>query len=277
MITLESSFLSTCKKFKLAQSEIEEVYEFVLHQKMPDAYMLQPNFEVSIQRQELIFSLCRLAQEGPPLAYVIGKKNFYGYDFHCCPGVLIPRFDTEVLVERAIKEIKNHNFKTIIDLGCGSGCVGLTIALESKASTVLGVDISSQAIALTNKNKMSLNVGHYQTLVADMRDMPELTGSFDLIVSNPPYIAKSDDRVDLSVSLYEPHLALYGEQEGLEFYQTIAQYGLRALTKAGSILVEFSPFISQQVVSTFQKLGYHCVEVIKDLQQHERVGHFRLK
>jgi len=277
MITLESCFLSTCKKFKLAQSEIEEIFEFVMGFKMPDTFMMKPDFELSKNQFGVIESLCLLVQGGPPLAYVTGKKNFYGYDFWCLPGVLIPRFDTEVLVDHALKEIKNRNLQSVIDLGCGSGCVGLTIALEAKDSNVVGVDISERAVALTKKNQQQLKVKRYETLKADMRSLPKEIGSFDLIVSNPPYIAKSDKRVDASVFKYEPHLALYGEDDGLEFYQAIAQFGFKALNEGGSIMVEFSPFISQQVVSTFQELGYHCEEVINDLQQHQRVGHFRIK
>ena len=155
--------------------------------------------------------------EGYPLQYAIGKWNFYGLDLLVDKRALIPRYETEILVDLIIND--NSNNKKILDIGTGSGAISLALSKNLKDSKIIGVDISKNAIDLANENKIKLNINNVEFKESDI--FSNIDEKFDIIVSNPPYINKEDfEKLDNKL-YYEPQNALYGGEDGLYFYKKI--------------------------------------------------------
>lgn len=202
-----------------------------------------------------------------PINYLIGKKNFYGRDFYLEEGVLIPRFETEILIEKILK--LGIDFKRILDIGCGSGIISLTLALEIPNSTVLGVDISSKALYVSNKNKDDLKVKNCRFKKSNLFESIEAE-SFDLIVSNPPYInAKDMEELDNKVKK-EPDLALFGGEDGLYFYREIIKKSHKHLNENGYIAFEIGYNQGQSVKELLSFNGYKDITLIKDYNGFDR-------
>lgn len=202
-----------------------------------------------------------------PINYLIGKKNFYGRDFYLEEGVLIPRFETEILIEKILK--LGIGFKRILDIGCGSGIISLTLALEIPNSTVLGVDISSKALYVSNKNKDDLKVKNCRFKYSNLFESIE-GESFDLIVSNPPYInAKDMEELDNKVKK-EPELALFGGEDGLYFYREIIKKSHNYLNENGYIAFEIGYNQGQSVKDMLSFNGYKDITLIKDYNGFDR-------
>ncbi len=174
---------------------------------------------------------------GYPIQYLIGYSSFYGYKFLINKSTLIPRFETELLVEKTIKYIKKYlkeNIK-IIDLGTGSGCIAITLCKElSLKSNVEGVDISLRALKAANKNNKinDTNVKFYKHDI-----LKELQGTYDVIISNPPYVSK-DETVEKNVKKYEPKKALYAKDNGLYFFKKIIEASVNHISKKSIIAFE---------------------------------------
>lgn len=202
-----------------------------------------------------------------PINYLIGKKNFYGRDFYLEEGVLIPRFETEILIEKILKI--GIDFKRILDIGCGSGIISLTLALEIPNSTVLGIDISSKALSVSNKNKDDLKVKNCRFKKSNLFESIEAE-SFDLIVSNPPYInAKDMEELDNKVKK-EPELALFGGEDGLYFYREIIKKSHKYLNENGYIAFEIGYNQGQSVKELLSFNGYKDITLIKDYNGFDR-------
>lgn len=202
-----------------------------------------------------------------PINYLIGKKNFYGRDFYLEEGVLIPRFETEILIEKILK--LGIEFKRILDIGCGSGIISLTLALEIPSSTVLGVDISSKALYVSNKNKDDLKVKNCRFKYSNLFESIEAE-SFDLIVSNPPYINAQDmEELDNKVKK-EPELALFGGEDGLYFYREIIKKSHKYLNENGYIAFEIGYNQGQSVKELLSFNGYKDITLIKDYNGFDR-------
>ena len=167
-------------------------------------------------------------EKGRPIQYIIGEVNFYGYDFKVDENVLIPRFETELLVDKTIKKIKkyfNNNKVDILDLGTGSGCIAITLKKELNSS-VDAIDISKEAIDIAKYNAKSNNVDI--NLINE--DMTKYYGrQYDVIISNPPYISHNEEIMDI-VKDNEPHIALYADNEGLYYYEEIIK-NIKNITK----------------------------------------------
>lgn len=174
--------------------------------------------------------------KGYPIQYLIGYSNFYGYKFLLNKRTLIPRFETELLVEKTIQYINKYipNVKSIIDLGTGSGCIAISLSKELPNSLVHGVDISLSALRLAKKNNTINNsaVKFYKYNI-----LKELECNYDVIISNPPYVSKNEE-VDISVKKYEPRKALYAKKDGTQFYEQIIKNSVNHLNKPGIIAFE---------------------------------------
>ena len=157
-------------------------------------------------------------KEGEPVQYIVGNMDFYGFNFDIDSRVLIPRFETEELVEKTVNYLKNFNQDlSIVDLGTGSGCIAITLKKLLPHSNVTAVDISEDALKVAKRNASKLSVD-ITFIKSDM--LSSVTGLFDCIISNPPYIAYDEDIMDI-VKNNEPHLALYASNNGLYFYEDI--------------------------------------------------------
>ena len=190
---------------------------------------LNKNRILNKKEENKILEVKELYLQDYPIQYILGKWNFYGRDFYVEEGVLIPRFETEILIEKILEE--NHNFNNILEIGIGTGIISITLALELKESNIVGVDISDKAINLANKNKTAFNISNCKFLKSNIYEAIEPSNSFDLIVSNPPYINFEDmEKLHRKLS-YEPKEALYGGDDGLNFYREIIINSKKIVTK----------------------------------------------
>ena len=218
-------------------------------------------------------STARLMQ-GEPLAYVLGEWEFYGLKLYVDKSVLIPRDDTCAVATLAINQgLFLEAGPRILDLCTGSGCIGLAVASRLKDAKVTLADVSREALAVAKKNitahKLSARVSCVQ---ADaLKEPPAFLGKFDLIVSNPPYITGEEMKeLDKSVKDYEPHLALYGGEDGLEFYRAIASNYRNALKPGGYLCFEFGMGQGDDVCRILKENGYTILERARDYNQIER-------
>lgn len=205
---------------------------------------------------------------GKPLAYVLGHQDFYKSRFYVNEHVLIPRPETELIVELASAR---GPFESIADLGAGSGCVGLSLLKEFRDSRLWTCDISSQALEVCERNAKALQVDarlHAETgSVADFVFDQE----FDLVVSNPPYIATTDQRVDKDVLNYEPHTALFAPENGLFYYREWSLWAWKALKPQGIALFEIGVDQRFDVEALFRSAGFKKITTHKDLFGIDRV------
>ncbi len=220
------------------------------------------------QKQELNSILDRL-QRFEPIQYIVEKVEFYGRTFFIAPGVLIPRTETEHLVDIIVK--KETNAKRILDIGTGSGCIGITLAKEMANSYVEAWDVSDRALQIAKKNNLDLNGGVKIKRKDILKDFL-LDSSFDLIVSNPPYVTmKEREGMDPNVLDWEPGLALFVPDESpLMFYKRIAEIGMELLDPDGVLYFEINSLFGQQLVELLERLGYAEVELKQDFFQRDR-------
>ncbi len=212
---------------------------------------------------------------GEPVAYITGAWEFYGLPMTVTPDVLIPRMDTEILVDAAKEILVGRKMDArILDLCCGSGCIACALGHELPASKLVAVDISASALEICRKNLAANRLSsRCITLQADATAAPPLSiGTFDLIVSNPPYIA-SDEIIELDSSVrdYEPIWALDGGKDGLRFYKGILKYWKSLLRPGGFILFEVGEDQAQTVKDMVLAAGFAAADTRKDSQGIDRV------
>lgn len=201
-----------------------------------------------------------------PLQHLTGEQEFMGLDFHVNEHVLIPRQDTECLVERVLPYVDG---KRVLDVCTGSGCIAIAIAKLGKPFIVHGVDISEEALAVARQNATELNAS-VELFAGDL--MTRMDGQYDVIVSNPPYIPPSViEGLMPEVRLHEPMLALDGGQDGLEFYRRIAGQAVTRLAPNGRLFLEIGCEQAAAVAKILQKQGYREVQVFQDLAGKDRI------
>ncbi len=228
----------------------------------------------SPEREAQVRRLVERRMAGEPVAYLIGEWEFYGLPLDISQDVLIPRADTEVLAEQAIAYIQTQGDCRVLDLCAGSGCVGLAIASQSpQAWVVLGeLDDSALKICRQNIRRNSLSA-RVMPIQADARKKPPRSlGEFQCIVSNPPYIPSGDIAgLENSVRDYEPHLALDGGTDGLDFYRSITEQWKEALLPGGRLYFEVGIGQADPVLRLMRSQGFGDLQVIKDHNQIPRV------
>lgn len=209
-----------------------------------------------------------------PLAYVLGQWEFYGLPLYVSRDVLIPRDDTCAVTELAInKSLFLNKDPRILDLCCGSGCIGLAVASRVKDARVTLADISKEALAIAKKNIARNKLGgRVSTFQVDARKaVPNFLGKFDLIVSNPPYVTAAEMKeLPRSVDAFEPHLALFGGEDGLDFYRSIIQNFTPVLKPGGYLCFEFGMNMGDAVCALLEENDYTIVERKKDYNDRER-------
>ena len=211
---------------------------------------------------------------GEPVAYLIGEWEFYGLPLDISPDVLIPRPDTEVLAGQAIEYIQTLGECRVLDLCAGSGCIGLAVASQVPQARVVLGEYSDAALKVCRQNiRRSGLSGRVVPIQADAREKPERAlGEFQCIVSNPPYIPHDDIAgLDTSVKDYEPHLALDGGEDGLDFYQTISGKWKDALVPGGRLYFEVGIGQADSVLRIMRAQGFGDIQIVKDLHDIPRV------
>ena len=224
----------------------------------------------------------RLAERhlaGEPVAYLIGEWEFYGLPLDISESVLIPRPDTEVLVDRALAYLKTVAEPRVLDLCAGSGCIGLALAKNAPESHVVLGELDEGALRICRQNiRRNDLTGRVVSLQLDAREKPPAhLGEFDCIVSNPPYIPTADiEALDPSVRDHEPHLALDGGADGLDFYRVIADKWRDALLPNGLMAFEVGIGQADEVLRIMRANGFGDIQIVKDLHGIPRVVYGRL-
>lgn len=206
-----------------------------------------------------------------PLAWILGSRAFYNEDFIVRPDVLVPRPDTEELIEAALERLPADEPRVVVDIGCGTGCIGLTLALERPQLKVFSVDVSAAALACTRANVEKFSLGDRVTVLEGSLLSPLPSDAvIDMVVSNPPYINSADiDGLAPEVSTHEPRLALDGGGDGLDIYRALIPAA--AARARHSVLVEVGAGQADDVRALFADAGLVDVTTRKDLGGHERV------
>ena len=211
---------------------------------------------------------------GEPLPYILEEWEFYGLKLYVCPDVLIPRDDTVAVASLAINQgIFLPQAPRILDLCTGSGCIGLAIASRIKDARVTLTDISREALAVAKKNMMTHHLaGRVNCIQADaLKPAPAVLGKFDMIVSNPPYITEQEmTELPASVADFEPHLALCGGVDGLDFYRSIVENYSAALKPGGYLAFEYDPSQGDDICRILEENGYTILERTRDYNDRER-------
>lgn len=231
--------------------------------------------EISIEKEKLIMEAVLKRLKHIPIAYIFGRTNFYGYDFKVNENVLIPRLDTEVLVEKLVKDVKNQNKQvSVLDIGTGSGAIIIATKKETDAKCY-AVDVSDKALKIAKENA-ELNNAEVCFIKSDLfENIKDL--KVDYIVSNPPYIETEVVKgLELEVVSNEPILALDGGEDGLDFYRRIIQDAKKHLNDHGKLYFEIG-YNQGASVSILMKEDFEEIEVIKDYGGNDRVVKGKLK
>ena len=211
---------------------------------------------------------------GEPVAYLIGEWEFYGLPLDISRDVLIPRADTEVLVEQALDFLKPLGQCRVLDLCAGSGCIGLAAASQLPEARVVLGEYSDAALRICRQNIRRNGLsGRVVPMQVNALEKPDRAlGEFQCILSNPPYIPKADiDGLDVSVKDYEPHLALDGGEDGLDFYRAIAEKWKDALVPGGRLYFEVGIGQADSVLRIMRAQGFGDIQIVKDLHDIPRV------
>lgn len=208
--------------------------------------------------------------EGVPIQYLTNHQEFMGLNFYVNENVLIPRFDTEILVEEVIKIAENYGYCKILDLCTGSGAIGISIAKYVQNTEIMATDISEEALKIAKKNAIQNNV--FEKVKFQKSNMFEkINSKFDIIVSNPPYIETKTIK-ELSEEVQkEPYIALNGGQDGLNFYKIIAENAKMFLNKNGYLALEIGYNQKESVIEILKNYEYKNIYTKKDLEGNDRV------
>lgn len=213
-----------------------------------------------------------------PLQYILGKTDFYGRTFRVDPSVLIPRPETEELIEQILTDLKSETDRplTILDIGTGSGCIAITLAKEWMKADVIATDVSPKALETARENARLLHapVTFVRTdILSPEKAEADIPFSFDVIVSNPPYVTEREKaEMEPNVLDYEPSLALFvSNEDPLLFYRAIARFGKKKLKKGGRLYLEINASYGPATVRLLEEAGYQKVKLLRDLSDHDRM------
>lgn len=246
--------------------EFNQILQFIF--KMDYAKLLSQGPQVNKRQFQQIEKIINLRIEGTPLAYIFKEWDFYGRKFFLNKSCLIPRPDTELMIDILKKESFKEEIKTLLDLGSGSGVIGITAKLEIPSIDKLVLtDISKRCLMIIKKNLFIHNLSADIYLSDWFKQLPEQ--KFDIIVSNPPYIARDDDH--LNHLAFEPRRALIANNHGLSDIETILKNGVNFLSNNGKLFIEHGYNQKQNVQDIFKRYNYKDVVSCKDLTGNYRI------
>jgi release factor glutamine methyltransferase len=246
----------------------------VIHRDRAYLYA-HPEEELSPDQLNEFNSLIARRAAGEPLQYITGHQEFYGLDFEVTPAVLIPRPETELIVEQALKLATPSDLSQprggqalIIDVGTGSGCIAVTLAVKLRWARVIATDISRNALDVARLNARKHGVdSRIEFIESDLFDQLQATVKADFIVSNPPYVPMANKKtLQREVKEHEPHLALFAEEEGLQFYRRLLAESARFLDITGLLIIEIGINQLPAIENLAYQSDWRLVEITNDLQ-----------
>ncbi len=236
---------------------------------------LQPELVFLASELEIWNSILEQLKREIPIQYLLGTTHFYGLEFKVNENVLIPRPETEELVDWIIKsqksEVRNKKVK-ILDIGTGSGCIAISLAKNLPNAEVFALDVSKKALATAQKNA-ELNQVQVQFICQSILETEDLGQQFDVIVSNPPYVRHLEKQeIKKNVLDNEPHLALFvADDDALIFYRKIAQLALKNLSQTGQLYFEINQYLGQEMLSLLQEMDFKNSELRQDIYGNDRM------
>ena len=228
-----------------------------------------PDKTLSADELRVFKQLVKQRQQGQPIAYLTGEREFWSRSFIVSPSVLIPRPDTEVLIDIVQQKFSAEQNFSVLDLGTGSGIIAITLALEFKNATITAIDASNDALSIAKKNAQLLAANNVDFILSDWFEQLA-DKKFDLIVSNPPYICPTDPHLSDGDVRFEPTSALVSEQQGLQDIEQIISDAQHFLKDNGIILFEHGYQQGKQVEKLLRSSGYKLTEQFQDIQGHTR-------
>ena len=236
---------------------------------------LYPDLNFSEEEIVVLNLILEQLKKEIPIQYLLGKTSFYGLDFEVNENVLIPRPETEELVDwiiRSSSKSKKYKDLKILDIGTGSGCIAISLAKSIPNSQVYAVDVSEKALATAKKNA-ELNNVKVTFSNQNILDTEDLKQQFDIIVSNPPYVRNLEkEEIKKNVLDNEPHLALFVEDnDALIFYRKIAELAQKNLSENGQLFFEINQYLSKEMVELLEKMNFKNVELRKDIYGNDRM------
>lgn len=260
------------------EQEIESFFfiltEYLHHLKRVDV-ALNPDFEISDAAIEKWNAILVELQQEKPIQYITGEAWFYGLRFEVNENTLIPRPETEELVEWIIESQKSKDQSQkleILDIGTGTGCIPISLKTNFPQANVSAIDVSEQALEVAKRNAVSNNV-EVNFIQANILEVEDLNQHFDIIVSNPPYVRNLEKQeIKKNVLDYEPHLALFVEDtDALLFYRKIAQLALKNLSSNGLLFFEINQYLGNETVDLLENIGFKNIELKKDIYGNDRM------
>lgn len=274
MLTIQDAFLMGIKTLKISDIQNHQLDAKILLKYLlnlnNETFELKKNDEISKINLDAYLVLINRRSNDEPIAHIVEKKSFWNDDFKVSKDTLIPRPETELIIESVIKYFpnKDSNLK-IADLGTGSGCIIISLLQEYINAYGVGIDISRPAIDVANINKRLLKNPVRLDLVKGDFDNFNLNG-FDIIVSNPPYISKTDQNLQKNVHDYEPHLALFSENNGMIFYEKILKNISSTIKNKFYLFLEIGKGQEKDVLNLLKKNNFTLISIENDLAEIPR-------
>ena len=241
--------------------------------------LAEPNLQLTEEQQKWFDNAIVRLQNNEPIQHILGYTTFYGRKFKCDRRALIPRPETEELVDWIINDCSTLNSQlptlNIVDIGTGTGCIALSLAKELVNAKVTALDISEEALSLAKENAELLETKNVDFIKGDIlnKTFNSQLSTFNFIVSNPPYVRECE-KVDMEANVlnYDPHTALFvSNDDPLIFYRTIAEFALTHLAPDGALYFEINQYLSQETCDLLVALGYKNVELRKDINDNPRM------
>ncbi len=270
------------------EKEIESFFYIILeafHQMKRVDLALNPGFELDAMQLLQWETVLSQLKEHKPIQYILGETEFFGLPFYVNENTLIPRPETEELVDWIIKKSKVESQKStrgkaerseakvkILDIGTGSGCIAISLAKNRPTTQVFALDVSEKALATAkiNAERNDVNITFLHQSILETEDLLE---QFDIIVSNPPYVRNLEkEEINKNVLAYEPHLALFVEDnDALLFYRKIAELAQKNLSENGQLYFEINQYLGKEMIALLEKMNFKNIELRKDIYGNDRM------
>ena len=266
---IEGSLILSTNSILSARLDSELLMSKVIKKDRKDTILLQ-NEKLSTELYNKFKNLIYQRLKKKPIAYLLGKKDFWKYQFKVSEGVLIPRPDTEIIVEEVLKLTKHKSDLKILDVGLGSGCILLSILKEKKFFKGVGIDLSKKSVEIAKINAADLGLLNRVKILKSDIDNFEY-GKYDLIISNPPYINNLDLRyLEMDIRNFEPKIALDGGSDGLSVIRKVINSSSRLLKKNGYFILEIAFDQKEKVKKILNKKGFFINKIVKDYANNDR-------